>query len=72
MSKLDFLKNNAIQETKQHNEEDIASLQTQINTLQKRIEQVEEDFEVLAQHIVQIGQIVGYIKNPRDKDKGQK
>lgn len=68
MSKLDFLKNNTHQEKPQSNE-DIASLQTQIADMQKRVEQIEEDFEILAQHLVQIGQMIGYIKNPRDKEQ---
>lgn len=68
MSKLDFLKNNTNQEKAQSNE-DIASLQTQVADMQKRIEQIEEDFEILAQHLVQIGQMIGYIKNPRDKEQ---
>lgn len=66
MSKLDFLKNNT--ENAQSNEH-IASLQAQIDDMQKRITQIEEDFEILAQHLVQIGQMVGYIKNPRDKEQ---
>lgn len=68
MSKLDFLKNNTNQEKPQSNE-DIASLQAQMADMQKRIEQIEEDFEILAQHLVQIGQMIGYIKNPRDKEQ---
>lgn len=68
MSKLDFLKNNTNQEKTQSNE-DIASLQAQVADMQKRIEQIEEDFEILAQHLVQIGQMIGYIKNPRDKEQ---
>lgn len=68
MSKLDFLKNNTNQEKAQNNE-DITSLQAQIDDMQKRITQIEEDFEILAQHLVQIGQMIGYIKNPRDKEQ---
>ncbi|RDU52918.1 hypothetical protein [Helicobacter sp. MIT 01-3238] len=66
MSKLDFLKNNTNQEKPQSNED---SLQSQMADMQKRIEQIEEDFEILAQHLVQIGQMIGYIKNPRDKEQ---
>lgn len=66
MSKLDFLKNNT--QNAQSNEH-IASLQAQIDDMQKRITQIEEDFEILAQHLVQIGQMIGYIKNPRDKEQ---
>ena len=66
MSKLDFLKNNT---QKQEINEDITLLQIQIADMQKKIIQIEEDFEILAQHLVQIGQMIGYIKNPRDKEK---
>lgn len=68
MSRLDFLKNNTNQEKAQSNEH-IASLQAQMADMKKRIEQIEEDFEILAQHLVQIGQMIGYIKNPRDKEQ---
>ena len=69
MSKLDFLKNNTQNQEKTQDNEVIALLQTQIADMQKRVEQVEADFEILAQHLVQIGQIIGYIKNPRDKEQ---
>lgn len=69
MSKLDFLKNNTQSQENAQSNEDITSLQAQIDDMQKRITQIEEDFEILAQHLVQIGQMVGYIKNPRDKEQ---
>lgn len=69
MSKLDFLKNNTQSQKNAQSNEHIASLQAQIDDMQKRITQTEEDFEILAQHLVQIGQMIGYIKNPRDKEQ---
>ena len=69
MSKLDFLKSNTQNQEKTQDNKVIVLLQTQIADMQKRVEQIEEDFEILAQHLVQIGQIIGYIKNPRDKEQ---
>lgn len=67
MTHLDLLKN-----TSSHNnaskEQDIGAMQEKIKDINNKIKQLEEDFEILAQHIYNIGEIVGYIKNTREKE----
>ena len=67
MKHLDLLKNTSSNNAENTNDKTSVT-QEKIKDIENKIQQLEEDFEILAQHIYSIGQIVGYIKNTRDKE----
>ena len=62
MKHLDLLKNTSSNNAENTNDKTSVT-QEKIKDIENKIQQLEEDFEILAQHIYSIGQIVGYIRN---------